>query len=183
MIPTSRRPLRVALLLGLAMALVLPLATAANAHEEAAAKSAAAGGSSAEAMQAMMAGMMKCAVCSKWGPYMQDLGPVMKGEAIRMSDGMALIHTITDPAKVAVFRSAFAEIHEAGEACMGMTDEEAGTKLCHFCQGMRGAMKAGAHMSVGETKSGNIMVLTSSDPAVKSKLDELYSQCEMMNNM
>jgi hypothetical protein len=41
-------------------------------------------------------------------------------------------------------------------------------------------MKAGAKMSQGPTASGEIMVLTSSDPAVKAKLDGIAKQCEMM---
>ena len=61
-----------------------------------------------------------------------------------------------------------------------MTDEQVKTELCGFCQGMHSAMKAGAKMSTGMTKMGDIMVLTSSDPAVKAQIDELAKQCEMM---
>jgi hypothetical protein len=71
-------------------------------------------------------------------------------------------------------------MNKAGEACMTMTDEQAKTGLCEFCQEFRGVMKAGAKMSHGETKTGDVMVLTSSDPALKARLDGMATKCELM---
>src|SRR5262249_7184529 len=115
--------------------------------------------------------------------HMDVLGPVMKSEAIQMSDGMAEVHTITDPSKLQLFRDSCAAMAAASQNCMTMTDEEASQKLCSFCQGMRTAMKAGAHLSTGDTKNGNLMVVTSSDPAVKAQIQGLYNKCAIMNNM
>ena len=41
-------------------------------------------------------------------------------------------------------------------------------------------MKAGAKMSNGMTKTGDLMVITSDDPATQAKIADLASKCEMM---
>ena len=74
---------------------------------------------------AMQAEMMKCAVCKNMATHMDELGPVMKVEAVKMNDGMAMVHTISDPAKAAEFHAMCAEMHKAGQATMTMTDEQA----------------------------------------------------------
>jgi hypothetical protein len=63
---------------------------------------------------------------------------------------------------------------------MTMTDEQARTQLCEFCQSVRGAAKAGARLSSGETRTGDMMVLTSSDPGVQAQLMTLQQKCAMM---
>ena len=131
-------------------------------------------------MQMIKAEMLKCAVCKNMAAHWDELAPVMTMDYASLNDGIVMMHGVSDASKLATFRSDCAMTHKAGEGCMTMTDEQAKTQLCSFCQGMRGAMKAGAKMSTGETKMGDVMVLTSSDPAVKAKLDELAKQCEMM---
>jgi hypothetical protein len=135
---------------------------------------------SADKMQAMKAEMMKCAVCKNFAAHMDEIGP-MKAEVVKLNDGIAMIHTVSDPSKLPVYRTASAATHKAGEACMTMTDADASTQLCSMCQDIRSAMKAGAKMSVGETKMGDIMVMTSADPAVQTKLSALGDKCAMMS--
>ncbi len=130
-------------------------------------------------MEMMKAEMMKCTVCSKMAPKMDAIGP-MKMEAVKLDNGMAVIHTVVNSKNVATFHATCDEMSKAGEACMTMTDEQAKTDLCEFCQGMRSAMKAGAQMSKGHTKKGGMMVLTSSDPAVQAQLSTLHEKCAMM---
>jgi hypothetical protein len=135
---------------------------------------------SAEKMQAMKAEMMKCAVCKNFAAHMDEIGP-MKAEVVKLNDGLAMTHSVSDPSKLPIYRAASAATHKAGEACLTMTDEQAKTELCSFCQDIRSSMKAGAKMSVGDTKTGDMMVLTSSDPAVQTKLSALAEKCEMMS--
>ena len=104
----------------------------------------------------------------------------MKMEVAKLNDGIALMHSVTDPAKAATFHAVGKEMGTAGEACIAMTDEQAKTQLCEYCQGIRSVMKAGAKMSQGNTKMGDIMVLTSSDPAVQSQISALGEKCAMM---
>jgi len=134
---------------------------------------------SAEKMQAMKAEMMKCAVCKNFAAHMDEIGP-MKAEVVKLNDGVAMIHSVSDPSKLPVYRAACEATHKAGEASMNLTDEQASTQLCSMCQDIRSAMKAGAKMSVGNTKMGDMMILTSSDPAVQTKLSALATKCEMM---
>jgi intracellular sulfur oxidation DsrE/DsrF family protein len=134
---------------------------------------------SAEKMQAMKAEMMKCAVCKNIAAHMDEIGP-MKAEVVKLNDGVAMMHSVSDPSKLPVYRAASAATHKAGEASMSMTDEQAKTELCSFCQDIRSSMKAGAKMSVGDTKMGDMMVLTSADPAVQTKLSALAEKCALM---
>jgi len=130
-------------------------------------------------MEQMKAEMMKCAVCKNMGMQMDAIGP-MKMEAVKLDNGMAIVHTVVNTKGVAAFHATCDEMSKAGEACLSMTDEQAKTDLCPFCQDMRSAMKAGAQMSKGHTKKGGLMVLTSSDPAVQVQLGTLHEKCVMM---
>ena len=134
----------------------------------------------ADPMATMMAEMMKCDVCSHMASHISTLGPVMKMEVVHLNDGIAMMHSVTDPTKMDEFRAVNAEMHTAGAACMTMSDADAKTHLCSTCQEIRANVKAGATMSAGETKNGDIMVLTSSDPAVQKRLSDFGAKCAMM---
>ena len=136
--------------------------------------------STADMMQSVKAEMMKCAVCKNMAAHLDELGPVMTMDVAKLNDGVAIIHGVSDPTKAALFHASCEATHAAGQACMTMTDEQAKTQLCPFCQEMRAAIKAGAKMSAGETKTGDVMVLTSSDPAVQAKIGELAAKCAMI---
>jgi hypothetical protein len=129
-------------------------------------------------MEAMKAEMMKCAGCKPLAMRFDEIAP-MQMEAVHLDKGLAMLHSV-EPAKLPAYRQVAAEMHKAGEACMAMTDAEAKAQLCELCQGMRSAIKAGAKMSVGQTKQGDIMVLVSEDPAVQSQLATLADKCAAM---
>ncbi len=137
--------------------------------------------SSSSPMEQMKAEMMKCFVCKHVAMHMDEIGP-MGMEAVKLNDGVSINHWVqgNDPKRIAAFHSACGEANTAGQACMSMTDEQARTQLCEFCQSIRSAAKAGARLSFGETKSGDIMVLTSPDPTVQGQLTTLQQKCAMM---
>ncbi|MBZ0268222.1 hypothetical protein K8I85_08700 [bacterium] len=124
--------------------------------------------------------MMNCDVCKNMAPHMESLGPVMTMDFATLNDGIAMIHGISDPAKLDEYREMSAQMDQAGEACMMLSDEEAETHLCGMCQGMRSAVQAGARMSQGDTSMGCVTTLTSEDPAVQKQLQELGTMCKMM---
>jgi len=138
----------------------------------------AAGSSSVEAMKAEL---MKCSVCKHIAMHMDEIGP-MGMEAVKLNDGVAISHWVQgkDPKRIAAMHAACAEANAAGEACMSMTDEQAKAQLCESCQAIRNAVKAGAHLSFGDTRNGDMMVLTSSDPAVQGQLAKYQQKCAMM---
>ncbi len=142
----------------------------------------AAGAAGADHMAAMKAEMMKCSVCKHMAAHMDEFG-AMTMESAQLNDGVAMMHGVKDPAKAAAFHAASKETEAAGMACMTMTDEQAKTDLCAFCQDIRSAMKAGAKMSNGHTATGDIMVMTSSDPAVQKQLTGIAEKCAMMAKM
>jgi hypothetical protein len=123
--------------------------------------------------------MMNCDVCKNMVPHMELLGPALTMDFAKLNDGIAMMHGVSDPAKLAEYRKMSAAMSQAGDACMMLSDAEAETHLCEMCQGMRSAMQAGAKMSMGPTKMGDVMILTSDDPAVQKQLFELGSMCEM----
>lgn len=134
-------------------------------------------------MKTMKAEMLKCSVCKNMATHIEELGPVMRMDVAKLNDGTAIIHSVTDEKKVATFQADCDATNKAGEACVTMTDEQAKTQLCGFCQEIRSIMKAGGHMSNGKTKMGSVMVLTSADAAVQTKISALATQCEMMASM
>ena len=131
-------------------------------------------------MAMMMKEMMNCDVCKHMVPHMNELGPVMTNDIIMLNDGVAMMHGVSDPAMLKTYREVSAEMGEAGEACMALNDKDAKTHLCEMCQDIRSAVHAGARLSMGDTKTGDVMVLTSEDPAVQKQLSELGTKCEMM---
>lgn len=136
-------------------------------------------GAGAAQMAAMKAEMAKCTVCKHMAAHLDEIGP-MKMETVRLNDGVAMMHSV-EPAKADIFHKAAAETAEAGGACMTMTDEQAKKELCAFCQGIRDVMKAGGKMSNGNTKNGDLMVITASDAAVQAKIAKVAEMCEMMS--
>lgn len=135
-------------------------------------------------MEAMKAEMMKCTVCKPMAMHMDEIGP-MGMESVKLNDGLTMSHWVKseDPKKIAAYHAAVDEMSKAGEACMKMTDAQAKTDLCEFCQGIHSAMKAGAHMSMGKSRKGDVMVLTSADPAVQAQLSAMQEKCAMMAAM
>lgn len=136
----------------------------------------------AASMAAMKTEMSKCAVCKNMAAHLDELGPVMTMHVVNLDNGVVIEHEITDPTKVALFQSTCDQMGKAGEACMKMTDEQAKTQLCSFCQEMRSAGKAGARFSKGRTKAGDMMVLTSDDPKVQTQIATIGQKCAMMAN-
>jgi len=132
-------------------------------------------------MEGMKAAMMKCYVCKNVAAHMDEIGP-MGMEAVQLNDGVEIRHWVvsSDPKKVAAFQAACQACNKAGEVTMSWTDAQAKAELCGFCQGIRSAAKAGAHMSQGTTKKADVMIITSSDAVVQAQLSGLQKQCEMM---
>lgn len=134
----------------------------------------------ADPMAQAKAEMAKCTVCKVMAPHLDTFGPAMTMEVVHLNDGVAIMHGVSDPALVAKFHAVGAEMHKAGEACASMTDEQAKASLCSFCYEMHSCMNAGAKMSAGNTKTGDMMIMTSSDAAMQQRLRELGAKCEAM---
>jgi len=162
------------LVTGCLVALAAGAAFAGDMHKETQA------GQAGADVKAMQAEMMKCDVCKHMAPHLPSLAPSMTMDYAVLNDGVAMMHGVTDPAKLDEYRAISAEMGQAGEACLMLSDKDAETHLCKMCQGIRHAMNAGAHMSMGDTRMGDVMVLTSDDPAVQKELQGLATMCEMM---
>jgi hypothetical protein len=134
----------------------------------------------AKKMEAFKAEMLKCAVCKNMAASWDQLAPVMSMDAVKLNDGLAIVHSVSDPSKLDLFHKSCDAAQKAGNECMTMTDEQAKTQLCEFCQGIRSAMKAGAKMSTGRTNNGDMMIMTSADPAVQAQLATMHEKCAMM---
>jgi hypothetical protein len=131
-------------------------------------------------MEMMKAEMTKCAVCKNMLTHMDQYGPTMKSEVIKMNAGMGMMHMISDPKMVAVYQQDCDATAKAGMACVEMTDEQAKTDLCQFCQELRGIAKAGGTISNGHTSNGSILVVMSDKPELQTRINTLATKCEAM---
>jgi hypothetical protein len=107
----------------------------------------------------------------------------MTMEVVNLNNGMAMTHSVKDMSKLPIYHAASDACAKAGEACATMTDAQVKTDLCSFCQEIHGIMKQGATMSMGKTKTGDMMVFTSSDPAVQKQIYGMAEKCAMMASM
>jgi len=130
-------------------------------------------------MKMMMAEMSKCSVCKHMAAHMDAIGP-MSMEVVNLDNGVAMMHNVNDMSKLPEYRKAAAEMAAAGGEAMKFDDAQAKSALCPMCQQIRGVMMKGATMSMGETKTGDMMVLTSTDAAVQKDLTSLAAMCQMM---
>jgi hypothetical protein len=137
--------------------------------------------STAQQMASMKEAMSKCAVCKPLVPHLDAIGPISM-DVVKLDNGVAISHSVA-PASVAEFHKAWMEVGQAGAASMNLTDEQAKVQLCEMCQGIRSAVKAGAMMSNGETKRGEMMVLASANPTVQGQIAALGDKCAMMAGM
>jgi hypothetical protein len=131
-------------------------------------------------MAAMQADMMSCKICKAMAPNIATFAPVMSSEVVKMDNGMAIIHHISDPKVVPTFQAACAEMATAGKSCKTMTEAEWKAALCDHCEQMMALVHSGAAIGSGNTKDGTMVVLTSADPAVQSKIATFEMQCEQM---
>ena len=135
-------------------------------------------------MEQMKAEMMKCAVCKNMAGSMEKLMPAMRMEAVKLDNGMALMGKVTDPKMLATYHGVCDQWSAGFATAMQMADDKAATDLCQHCQMMRGVVKAGAQASYGKTETGDLLVFSSSDPAVQAKISDLHAQCvTMMSQM
>jgi len=128
----------------------------------------------------MKAEFSKCMICKNLVSQMEMLFPVMTMEVVALNGGVALVHHVSDAAKVPVFHTMHDEMVKSGEAAMALTDEQAKTQMCGWCNQVRGLVQAGAMVSHGKTKDGDMMVFTSSDPATQAKIMAFGDETQKM---
>lgn len=133
-------------------------------------------------MADMMVEMNKCAVCKHMASKMEAIGP-MSMEVVNLNNGMAITHSVKDMSKLPIYQAASDACSKAGQASATMTDAQVKTELCSFCQEIHGVMKAGGNMSMGKTKTGDLMVITSNDPVVQKRISGMAEKCAMMAGM
>jgi hypothetical protein len=131
-------------------------------------------------MEMMMAEMSKCMICKNMAANMPKYGPVMKSEVVKMDNGMTMIHAVSDPKLVPLYHTDCDAMAKAGMASMELTDEQAKTELCTFCQDVRSIAKSGGQMSHGKTKDGFMMVIMSGDPTMQTRIASLADKCASM---
>ncbi len=130
-------------------------------------------------MKAMMAEMSNCHVCKNMVNHMAELAPIMGGEVVKLSNGVAVVHTVSDPAKVALLQEIGGKMSKACVSAAKMKDADAEGKLCTICTDIRAALVAGADMGGGPMKNGDMFVLTSSDPKVQEKIAKVEKKFAM----
>ena len=131
-------------------------------------------------MDAMKAEFSKCLMCKNFVPVFDQLMPVLSGEVVVLDNGMAMVHTVSDPTKVQLLHGVDAKLGETAPACMALSDADAAKQLCSMCQDIRNLGKAGAMIGHGTTKSGDMLVITSADPKVQTQIGAFKVKCATM---
>lgn len=131
-------------------------------------------------MEAVKAEFARCMMCKHFLPVFDELIPVLHTEFVQLDSGMIMVHTVSDPEKVKLLHQVNRKMEESMNAVMQLSDADAKTQLCAMCQGMRQLTKAGAQLSSGLTKSGDVVVLLSSDPEVQKQIATFKGHCEAM---
>jgi hypothetical protein len=117
--------------------------------------------------------MEKCAICKNMAPVMASLHRI-KWDPHVIENGMLTITVVPDDLKT--------EWANAQQSMMKtLTRMEKGEKLhcCGFCQTMGKLIQAGAKKQEIKTVGGDIMMLTSSDPAVVKQIHEMVKKTVM----
>ena len=135
---------------------------------------------SKEKMEMMKTEFSKCMICKNMVGDMDKLMPVMKSEFVKLNDGMAIVHTVSDPKMAEVLHKDCGLMQNAGMEAMKLSDADMKTQLCPMCQEIVGAAKAGATLSTGDTMNGSMLVLTSPDPALQTRLMNFQQKCVAM---
>lgn len=131
-------------------------------------------------MEMIKAEFSKCMMCKNYLPVFDELMPVLQTEFVHLDNGMVMVHTVTDPAKVEMLHQVNAKLAETAGPAMQLADADAKTKLCPMCQEIRHLAHAGAMISSGTTKSGDLVLVVSSDPEVQAEIVAFKGQCEAM---
>lgn len=134
----------------------------------------------ASQMEMIKAEFSKCMMCKNYLPVFDELMPVLQTEFVHLDNGMAMVHTVTNPAKVEMLHQVSAKLAEVAGPAMQLSDAEAKTKLCAMCQEIHHLAHAGAMISSGTTKSGDLVLVVSSDPEVQAQIAAFKGQCEAM---
>jgi hypothetical protein len=122
-----------------------------------------------------------CTVCAAWAAY-----PVMmqgvKPESYNIQNGVAMLMTVTDPAKVAEFHQAWDQCKVEMDKATKMSKADAQSHLCAMCQGYYNVTREGAQWDCVKTESGVLCLLTAKKAKLVTAIQNQAATCrEMMS--
>ncbi|MBI1797294.1 MAG: hypothetical protein HY076_02530 [Candidatus Eisenbacteria bacterium] len=95
-------------------------------------------------------------------------------QTVRLKNGVMLVYTADSPAHVSAVQAAIASRNEHLAHYVAVGDK---VRLCNGCKAIRGAIASGKlNREVVNIQGGVLTLLTSSDPAIVTKIHEMTDQ-------
>ncbi|MEW6747181.1 MAG: hypothetical protein AB1486_30975 [Planctomycetota bacterium] len=121
--------------------------------------------------------MKKCYLCALFAESPEML-TVARPNVVMLKNGVAIVHTVQDKQALARYQEFQKRFHERVAKLKDLPQGEAHSKLCGICQEMCDLTTSGATFDWSLTDTGDLTVMTASDPAVVRKIQELGKSCQ-----
>lgn len=127
----------------------------------------------------MMQEFMNCELCKM---YMQnpEMMTVAKCDVIYLNNGMALLSTVNDPAKVKAYQAFEKKFQNKIDEYRKMPDDAMKGKFCSICKKFHALEVAGASMDWADTPTGTMTVITGNNDQLVAKIKSLGKTLEQM---
>lgn len=122
-----------------------------------------------------------CNVCSAWAAHPEMMAGI-KNESYNIQNGVAMLMTVSDTAKVAEFHQAWDQCKVEMDKASKLSKADAKSHLCEMCQGYYNVTREGAQWDCVKTETGLLCLLTAKKAKLVSAIQNQAAACrEMMS--
>jgi hypothetical protein len=123
-----------------------------------------------------------CNVCTSMTACPGMMDGAVKCESYNILNGVAMLFTVSDPAKAAEFHQGWDQCKVEMDKAMKLSKSEAQSHLCTMCQGYYNLTRVGAQWDYVKTESGVLCLLTGKKAKVVTAIQNQAAACrEMMS--
>jgi hypothetical protein len=124
-----------------------------------------------------------CTVCASMSSCPGMMDGSVKSESYNIQNGVAMLFTVSDPAKAAEFHQGWDQCKAEMDKVMKWSKSEAQSHLCTMCQGYYTLSHEGAQWDYVKTENGVLCLLTSKKAKVVTAIQTQAAACrEAMKN-
>jgi len=123
-----------------------------------------------------------CTVCASMSSCPGMMDGTVKCESYNIANGVAMLFTVSDPAKAAEFHQGWDQCKMEMDKAMKLSKSDAQSHLCTMCQGYYNLSREGAQWDCVKTESGVLCLLTGKKAKVVTAIQNQAAACrEMMS--
>jgi hypothetical protein len=123
-----------------------------------------------------------CTVCASMASCPGMMDGAVKCESYNIQNGVAMLFTVSDPAKSAEFHQGWDQCKAEMDKAVKMSKSEAQTHLCEMCQGYYNLTHQGAQWDYVKTENGVLCLLTGKKAKLVTAIQNQAAVCrEMMS--